>query len=87
MQIWLQRIAIPINSELAFSEPICKLVAGDISDLWDSTWLHPKLKTKLSSLDFILKEKMIELSPVLDLSEISVFEYEDSLKSIEDNAN
>lgn len=87
MQIWLQRIAIPINSELAFSEPICKLVAGDISDLWDSTWLHPKLKTKLSSLDFILKEKMVELSPVLDLSEISVFEYEDSLKPIEDNAN
>lgn len=87
MQIWLQRIAIPFNSELVFSEPICKLVAGEVLDLWDSTWLHPELKTKLSSLDFIRKEKMKELSPVLEMSEINVFEYEDSLKPIEDDAN
>lgn len=30
MQIWLQRITIPIKGEVEFTEPICKLVAVKI---------------------------------------------------------
>lgn len=85
MQIWLQRIAIPFKSQLDFSEPICGLIEGDSLDLWDSTWLHSKLKTKLKSLDFIIQDKIDELSPVMSMSEISIFEYDDNITETVEN--
>ena len=43
--------------------------------MWESNWLKPKLRAKLSILKFIDKNKLEKLSPVLDMSEISMFEY------------
>ena len=75
MQIWLQRITIPIKGKVEFTEPICRLVASEAIELWESNWLKPKLRAKLSILKFIDKNKLEKLSPVLDMSEISMFEY------------
>lgn len=54
-------------------------------DLWDSTWLHSKLKTKLTSLDFIIRDTIDELSPVMSMSENSIFKYDDNVAEIVEN--
>lgn len=77
MQIWLQRIIIPIQGEVEFTEPICKLVLSEAIELWESNWLKPVLRAKLASLKFVDENKLEKLSPVLDMSEISIFEYEE----------
>ncbi|MDD3507417.1 MAG: RNA-directed DNA polymerase [Parabacteroides sp.] len=75
MQIWLQRISYPLNKNIEFTENICKLLNNDSLNIWESNWLNPKLKSLIESSRFIDREKLQEISPILEMSEISFFEY------------
>ena len=78
MQIWLQRLSLPYKKTLPYTEKMCLLVSGSKLDIWESCWLHPALKTKMDSLSFIDKNKVDAMTPIFDLSEINIFEYDES---------
>ena len=37
MQIWLQRITLPIESSISYDEPICQLVSGKTTKIWNTS--------------------------------------------------
>ena len=43
MQIWLQRISFPFDSDIDFSEPLCKLVRQQNRQMqiWNNKWISP----------------------------------------------
>jgi hypothetical protein len=74
MDIWLQRITLPFDREIKFSEKICQLVYGKKIRLWNNDWLNSKtLEAIINPEKIIDKQKLSELSPVIHPSEISLF--------------
>jgi RNA-directed DNA polymerase len=39
LEVWLQRISYSVDSKLAYSENLCRLVEGKAATLWNSTWI------------------------------------------------
>lgn len=74
LQIWIQRLTHPLSQEIAYEEPICKLVAGDTVALWNCKWINDKkLKKAISQADIIDREKLAGMEPVPPVSEIELF--------------
>lgn len=74
MHIWLQRLTHPLCQDIAYEEPICKLVAGGIVALWNCDWIsNNKLKIAISKADIIDREKLTKIEPVIPTSEIELF--------------
>jgi len=74
LQIWIQRLTHPLSQEIAYEEPICKLVAGDTVALWNYKWINDKkLKKAISQADIIDREKLAGMEPVPPVSEIELF--------------
>ena len=64
----------PLSQEIAYEEPICKLVAGDTVALWTYKWINDKkLKKAISQADIIDREKLAGMEPVPPVSEIELF--------------
>jgi RNA-directed DNA polymerase len=74
LQIWIQRLTHPLSQEIAYEEPICKLVAGGTVALWNCKWINDKkLKKAISQADIIDLEKLAGMEPVPPVSEIELF--------------
>jgi len=74
LQIWIQRLTHPLSQEIAYEEPICKLVSGDTVALWNYKWINDKkLKKAISQADIIDREKLAGMEPVPPVSEIELF--------------
>jgi RNA-directed DNA polymerase len=74
MQLWLQRAAIELKDSLQFDDSLCKLVAGDLSTIWDSSWISsPALKASLDSKKIINQKILNETMPVIPYSEVELF--------------
>lgn len=74
LQIWIQRLTHPLSQEIAYEEPICKLVAGGTVALWNCKWINDKkLKKAISQADIIDREKLAGMEPVPPVSEIELF--------------
>jgi hypothetical protein len=74
LQIWIQRLTHPLSQEIAYEEPICKLVAGETVALWNCMWINDKkLKKAISQADIIDREKLAGMAPVPPVSEIELF--------------
>ena len=46
IQIWMQRITIPLDKKYGnnpYSETLCKIIYGDHNELWNLDWLKPDL--------------------------------------------
>lgn len=76
LQIWLQRIIYKMPDSIAYTEPICKIVA-DAADviLWNLDWVADEYKK-----DFPLKSICTDwirdsFTPEIDIDEISLFDY------------
>ena len=74
LQIWIQRLTHPLSQEIAYEEPICKLVSGDTVALWNCKWISSNnLNEAISQADIIDREKLAGMEPVPPVSEIELF--------------
>ena len=74
MQIWIQRVILPISAELAYEEPICKLVAGEPVALWNIEWISAKtLKDATDTAKIIDRDAIEGLEPVIPVDEVELF--------------
>jgi RNA-directed DNA polymerase len=75
MQLWLQRITINSNvNDLVYSERLCQKVTDSSVSIWNSDWLQKSLKNKIDSCGLIDKNKLKELSVVIESEEIELFD-------------
>ena len=74
MQIWLQRATIAHKDEIEFHDPLCRLVAGDSVQIWDSSWIDStQLKAKLKAEEALDKKELREIVPVIPVAEVDLF--------------
>ena len=74
MQIWIQRVTLPLSAELAYEEPICRLVAGKAVALWNTEWISGKnLNNAIDVTKVIDREKIAALEPVIPVNEVELF--------------
>ena len=74
MQIWIQRVTIPIDIGISYEEPICRLVAGDDVALWNVEWIASiDLKKALDVLKVVDQETLKALEPVIPVEEVELF--------------
>ena len=75
LEIWLQRVVLPSAHESAFvsNEPICKLVAGLETELWNNNWIaSQKLKEALDIKSIVVADP-ISLPAVVQPEEVKLF--------------
>lgn len=74
MQIWLQRVTIPFTNDIYYDEAVCKLVAGENTQLWNNDWISSNdLKNALDANNAINKERLEKLEPVIPSDEVELF--------------
>jgi RNA-directed DNA polymerase len=74
IQLWLQRITHPFAPSLNFEEPLCNLVSGETSSIWNDGWIaSQKLLSAIKSEGLIDHKKLSAVPPIISVEEISVF--------------
>ncbi|HDP36101.1 MAG TPA: RNA-directed DNA polymerase [Candidatus Hydrogenedentes bacterium] len=74
IQIWLQRITLPISADFVYEEPICKLVADETVALWNKNWIScTDLKNAIDVTKIIDREKREAIEPVITMDEVELF--------------
>lgn len=73
MQIWLQRITLPIDKKLPYQEPLCKLVYGDNISLWSEEWIKNKELKQAISTSIVDQDAIAALDPVIPINEVELF--------------
>ncbi|MFL9609499.1 RNA-directed DNA polymerase [Methylobacillus sp. Pita2] len=74
MQIWLQRVTLPINKNIEYTEAICKLVTGSNISLWNNEWITSSdLKATVDSAKIVDKAVRDQLAPTIQLDEFELF--------------
>lgn len=74
MQVWLQRATIAYREELGFDDPLCRVVTGESSQLWDSTWVTAKeLKELLKAENIIDTRRLSDIAPVIPVEDVDFF--------------
>jgi RNA-directed DNA polymerase len=77
MQIWLQRISLPIESLISYEEPICQLVSGETAKIWNTSWISHELRELVNSEKIIDREQIESLQPIVPLEEVELFKWYD----------
>ncbi|HHO70354.1 MAG TPA: RNA-directed DNA polymerase [Halothiobacillus sp.] len=74
LQIWLQRITLPISADFIYEEPICKLVADETVPLWNTNWINNEaLQNAIDVTKIIDREKLEAIEPVITMDEVELF--------------
>ena len=74
MQIWIQRVTLPIDLKISYEETICKLVAGEELPLWNNDWISSdQLKTILNTTPVVNKQYLEAMEQVIPAEEIELF--------------
>lgn len=74
LEVWLQRIALPIRDSQVFGEPLCRLASGEKIELWNNQWIaSKKLKAFLSADRIVNQAERKKLKPVIPREEVQVF--------------
>lgn len=77
LQLWLQRITLPlIDEKMSYKEKLCGVVDNmpDIQ-LWNIAWVDDKYTKNFPLYDIVDKEKLKDLEPIVKANEFSSFEY------------
>lgn len=75
LQIWLQRFTYPVDPEVQYDEPICALVAGKDTEIWNMDWITAKpLKKLLDPAKIVNTGKLKKLALTISPDEVNVFE-------------
>lgn len=74
MQIWLQRVTYPLDPSISYDEPICQLVAGSSSRLWNNDWIESKdLLAAVDATKIVDKKILNNLPSIIPLQEVELF--------------
>jgi RNA-directed DNA polymerase len=74
MEIWLQRVTYPFDSNFAYDEELCKAAAFDKANIWNNDWINSKkLKNILNPQNIIIKSKLESISPIVQVKEVDLF--------------
>lgn len=72
--LWLQRITIKIDSNINYKKRLCRKVKGENIQIWNSDWLdNGDLKKIINNTRIINKEKIKEITPVINENEVALF--------------
>lgn len=76
LQLWLQRITIPLFEEtIKYEEKLCEIVANTPNaTLWNISWIDEKY-TNISLYNIVNHDILEKLKPIVRADEISPFEY------------
>lgn len=74
LEVWQQRLSYPFDPDAAYSEPLCRLVEGEKTDLWNSQWItDKKLKQALEPTTIVNQAQLKKMAPVVPRKEFSLF--------------
>ena len=74
LELWLQRITVTFEPQYSFEGSLCRLVAGESQEIWNSEWLaNNKCKQIISDTEIISQAKIDELDPVVPEDEVNLF--------------
>ncbi|MBR3924726.1 MAG: RNA-directed DNA polymerase [Kiritimatiellae bacterium] len=75
LQIWLQRIMLPCDIKLDYSERMCLAVDNSAMKIWEHEWLSEDagLWGAMSVASIIDAEKLKELQPTISNDEVNLF--------------
>lgn len=73
MQIWIQRVTLPIAKDISYEEPICKLVSGQDVSLWNTQWITSQELIASIATSVIDQGALEILIPVIPIEEVELF--------------
>ena len=77
MQVWLQRIALPLGIRGDFSEKLCVLAVNPESEsLWNNEWISSHDLKRIVSANIIEKSTIEEMSELIEPTEYELFLYD-----------
>ena len=74
LDVWLQRIALGINAEIAFKENLCNLVEEKEAKIWNFCWLKKSLRDSIDSVTIIDSKIIDNLNEIIENNEVALFE-------------
>jgi RNA-directed DNA polymerase len=78
LDIWLQRLTILCLPSMPYDEPVCNIVSGQQTDLWNNEWIKSDLlKTACDAKLIIQKNKFAQLTPIIKKKEFDLFAQEE----------
>jgi len=73
LELWLQRVIQPLGIPFDSDEPICKIVNGETTDLWENSWISSReLKDALDTSKIVVKP-ITDTKEVISPEEIELF--------------
>ena len=76
LEIWIQRISFPFDSNMEFNEPLCQLVTEKNKQIWNNEWISCiDLKKAIDLSKIVDKEELTNISsqPVVSIEEVELF--------------
>jgi len=73
LEIWLQRLTLPITKEITFDEPLCKLAAGERVSIWNNQWVTSAELKKILRTKIVDRRKINTLAIIVALEEVRLF--------------
>lgn len=74
MQIWLQRVTLPLDKDIPYEEAICKVVAARVDGLWNNDWISSAdLKAAVDVSTIVDVKARDEMASVIPLREVELF--------------
>ena len=75
LEIWLQRVTVPLEIPFDSDELVCRVVNGEAVDLWNSDWINNEGLKAAVKASKILVEKPKSAEPVMDSDEVKLFTF------------
>lgn len=77
LDLWLQRITYYCDLDIGYAEPLCHVVAGTDTKIWNSDWLNDSTRSMIDPRAIVNRKKLNELTYVIGHEEVEMFpEYE-----------
>lgn len=75
LQIWMQHITYQMPEGIDYTEPLCKVVAGDKKvKLWNNDWVKKEYRKGFPQSKICTEWIRDSFTPVIDIDEVSLFE-------------
>lgn len=75
LEIWIQRMILKIGIPIKLEAKLCRIVAGETVDLWNSYWLQDNIKSLILTTPIVDSEVIKAIDPVINPDEVNLFEY------------
>ena len=75
IQMWMQHITFNTQDGITYSEPLCKIVAGEKDvKLWNMEWLKDEYKKDFPQAEICNDEARAKINSVIGIDEVTLFD-------------